>query len=245
MKKAYSFLALLLAVIMLFASCAPNNSVSPESSPNSATTNSTVSEDASPDSTTSEDTTTQTETTTGSGTATSDPTTSKPTTSKPTTSKTTTSKPTTSKTTTSKPTTSKNDTPTEPQPKPRKILAIGNSFSIDAMEHLAEILTAEGYTDFILGNLYVGGCSLNRHKNLINSGAPSYDFHINTGNGWSATKRNIEYGLTYADWDVITIQQVSGYSGIPGSYSDLQYIVDFRAYQLIFSLLNFQTHSYF
>ena len=42
---------------------------------------------------------------------------------------------------------------------PRKILAIGNSFSDDAMEHLAEILVGEGYTDFVLGNLYIGGCS--------------------------------------------------------------------------------------
>lgn len=112
-------------------------------------------------------------------------------------------------------------------PKPLKILAIGNSFSDDAMEHLAEILVAEGYTDFILGNLYIGGCTLDGHKARIDSGAEDYSFRLNTGSGWSTTKQSIQYGLTYTDWQVVTVQQASGSSGIIDTYKNLEYIVDY------------------
>ena len=44
-----------------------------------------------------------------------------------------------------------------------KILAIGNSFSKDAMEHLYTVLKAEGVEEILLGNLYIGGCTLDKH----------------------------------------------------------------------------------
>lgn len=119
------------------------------------------------------------------------------------------------------------DIPESPRFQPRKILAIGNSFSDDAMEHLAEILVGEGYTDFVLGNLYVGGCSMDGHKARIISGAKDYSFRINTGSGWTTVKESIQYGLDYTDWDVVTIQQVSGNSGIPESYDSMQFIIDY------------------
>lgn len=119
------------------------------------------------------------------------------------------------------------DVPTGPVSQPKKVLAIGNSFSVDAMEHLAEILVGEGYTDFVLGNLYIGGCTIDGHKARIDSGAADYDFYVNTGSGWTSSKRTIQYGLTFTDWDVVTIQQASGYSGIPSSYGNLQYIIDY------------------
>ena len=43
---------------------------------------------------------------------------------------------------------------------PLRILAIGNSFSQDAVEqYLYELLKAEGI-EAIIGNMYIGGCSL-------------------------------------------------------------------------------------
>ena len=112
-------------------------------------------------------------------------------------------------------------------PKPLRILAIGNSFSDDAMEHLAEILVAEGYTDFILGNLYIGGCTLDGHKARIDSGAADYSFRVNTGSGWTTTKQTIQYGLTYADWQIVTVQQASGSSGIVDTYKNMEYIINY------------------
>lgn len=57
-----------------------------------------------------------------------------------------------------------------------KILAIGNSFSEDAIEqNLFEILEAEGIPA-IIGNMYIGGCSLETHLNNARSDAPNYDY---------------------------------------------------------------------
>ena len=56
-----------------------------------------------------------------------------------------------------------------------KVLAIGNSFSEDAVEeHLSSLAQAEGLT-VVIGNMYIGGCSLQRHANNI-VGAKDLDF---------------------------------------------------------------------
>ena len=44
-----------------------------------------------------------------------------------------------------------------------KILAIGNSFSIDAMEYLWHILRAGGVEEVVLGDLFIGGCPVDLH----------------------------------------------------------------------------------
>ena len=191
MKKTASLLALLLAVVMLFAACnTPNNSQA--TTPSQTTPESTTPAQTTPQATTPEVTTPEepTETTT--------------------------------------PGEPNYDVPEAPvTPKPLRILAIGNSFSDDAMEHLAEILVAEGYTDFILGNLYIGGCTLDGHKARIDSGAADYSFRVNTGSGWTTTKQTIQYGLTYADWQIVTVQQASGSSGIVDTYKNMEYIINY------------------
>jgi len=50
----------------------------------------------------------------------------------------------------------------KPQKETIKILAIGNSFSDDAVEYLDELAIADS-VPLIVGNLYIGGCSLQRH----------------------------------------------------------------------------------
>ena len=181
MRKTFSWLALLLAALMLLASCNTANSQQ-TTTPEHSTPTQTAPEETTPDSTTPEPEVTTPDTPV---------------------------------------------TPPEPQKKTLKVLAIGNSFSDDGMEHLAEILVGEGYTDFILGNLYIGGCSMDGHKARIDSGAKDYSFRTNTGSGWTTVQESIQYGLDYADWQIITIQQVSGYSGIPESYGNMQYIIDY------------------
>ena len=51
-----------------------------------------------------------------------------------------------------------------------KILAIGNSFSQDATHYLQQIAAADT-VDMKVVNLYIGGCSLERHWNNIQSEA--------------------------------------------------------------------------
>ena len=44
-----------------------------------------------------------------------------------------------------------------------KVLAIGNSFSEDAVEqYLYELAAAQG-DSLVIGNAYIGGCSIDRH----------------------------------------------------------------------------------
>ncbi len=110
-----------------------------------------------------------------------------------------------------------------------KVLAIGNSFSVDAMRnYLYDVLKSADYDQVILGNLYVGGCSIDTHWNYISSNSGSYEYHKNDDNGeWVTT-----YGAKAMDalqdenWDVITVQQVSGNSGMPETFGNLQNLVN-------------------
>ena len=58
----------------------------------------------------------------------------------------------------------------------KKILAIGNSFSEDAVEsYLHDIAKAENIT-LVIGNLNLGGCSLERHWTNASQNLPAYEF---------------------------------------------------------------------
>ena len=115
----------------------------------------------------------------------------------------------------------------EPEDKTIKVLAIGNSFSVDAMEHLAIILKDAGYDEIVLGDLYIGGCSLDTHSSNIRTESRIYTFYVNEGDGWSFSTTDIQAGINYADWDIITIQQVSQDSGRPETFGKLQNIIDY------------------
>ena len=43
-----------------------------------------------------------------------------------------------------------------------KVLSVGNSFSVDCQRYVREIAAGNG-KEITLGNLYIGGCSLERH----------------------------------------------------------------------------------
>ncbi|MBR3778145.1 MAG: DUF4886 domain-containing protein [Clostridia bacterium] len=110
-----------------------------------------------------------------------------------------------------------------------KILAIGNSFSVDAMNnHLYDVLKSAGYDEVVLGNLYVGGCSLDQHWNYIQNNQKAYTFYKNNNNGkWGAPSGyDVLTALKSEEWDVITVQQASPTSGQPESYKNLQNLVN-------------------
>ena len=95
------------------------------------------------------------------------------------------------------------------------ILAIGNSFSQDALRYLHDIAASGGYDTHIV-NLFIGGCSLETHFKNMQSGEAVYDHEIN---GQAADcKISLADALAERAWDVITLQQCSGYSGIVDSY---------------------------
>ena len=112
-----------------------------------------------------------------------------------------------------------------------KILAVGNSFSVDAMEHLAVILKEAGVKEVVLGNLYIAGCSVWKHWNHTSNGqleeSADYKFYVNKGNGWTDSMETMKTGLLYEDWDIITLQQVSQWSGKPDELSKLPELIDY------------------
>lgn len=95
-----------------------------------------------------------------------------------------------------------------------RILAIGNSFSQDAVEHYLYGLFKDSGKEVIIGNLYIGGCSLERHYNNINSDAAAYEYR-KIVDGIRTNRENVKISEAVAeeDWDYISIQQVSGLSG--------------------------------
>lgn len=100
-----------------------------------------------------------------------------------------------------------------------KVLAIGNSFSNNTTRFLYDIAKAEGVENITLGRLYYGGCSLERHVNYANTDAADYTYYKNTTGSWEEVKNaTLLYGLQDEQWDIITMQQASGKSGLPDSY---------------------------
>ena len=99
------------------------------------------------------------------------------------------------------------------------ILAIGNSFSVDAMEYLYDILIQAGYKSVKLGNLYIGGCTLQTHATNIANNLKAYTYYTNTSGKWSSVNGYSSVDAILSDsWDYISMQQASGVSGMPDSY---------------------------
>lgn len=100
-----------------------------------------------------------------------------------------------------------------------KILAIGNSFSMDAMEYLHGMLKDAGYDKVVLGNLYKGGCSLETHASIFAANSGGYTYYKNTSGVWGNTASYAPYAaLADEEWDYITMQQGSAVSGVLSSY---------------------------
>lgn len=107
----------------------------------------------------------------------------------------------------------------EPDSKSISILAIGNSFSIDAMEYLYGYLRQAGYEDIYLGNLYIGGCTLQTHASHITNNDNAYQYYTNSSGSWSYVNGgNIVTALKSRQWDYVSVQQASGSSGVADTF---------------------------
>ena len=119
----------------------------------------------------------------------------------------------------------------EPEPKPVpgteddgivKILAIGNSFSQDAVEqYLWELYDAAGIKA-VIANLYIGGCRLDTHYNNAQNNNPAYAYRKITAGSSSKTEQGnftLLKGIEDENWDFISLQQASGSSGQYETYT--------------------------
>lgn len=112
-----------------------------------------------------------------------------------------------------------------------KILSIGNSFSVDAHAYLHKLAEQRG-VDITTVNLAIGGCSLQIHwDNVVNNNA-KYGHCIN-GEIWGERDVTIEEIIKSEHFDIVTVQQVSHFSGMYETYQPyLNNLIDYvRKYQ--------------
>lgn len=110
-----------------------------------------------------------------------------------------------------------------------KILAIGNSFSEDAVEeHFHSLAKEEGVT-LIIGNMYIGGCSIERHVNNLRTDKAEYKYRKITAEGVKSETPDFSLSKALADeeWDYVSVQQSSPYSGQADSYVLLPELVQY------------------
>lgn len=106
-----------------------------------------------------------------------------------------------------------------------RVLSIGNSFSQDAHHYLRPLFLHNG-ARLKAVNLMIGGCSLETHYINMLDNLNAYHFEYNAeGLG---LKVSLRQALISDDWDVITLQQASNYSGKYSTYTP--YIEELAAY---------------
>lgn len=101
-----------------------------------------------------------------------------------------------------------------------RILAIGNSFSRDAIEqNLHELAAADGDTA-IIGNLFIGGCPLSRHVENLRADKPAYVYRKIGADGKRVEHKSTSLSAALSDdsWDYISVQQASKFSGKYDTY---------------------------
>ena len=107
-----------------------------------------------------------------------------------------------------------------------KILSIGNSFSADAHAYLHELAEQRGM-DLTTVNLAIGGCSLETHFNNVKENKANYLYSLNGGD-WAEKLVTVDEIIKAEHFDIVTLQQVSGFSGLYDSYQP--YLNDLAKY---------------
>lgn len=112
-----------------------------------------------------------------------------------------------------------------------KVLMIGNSFSDDTIQWGYEVATSIGIPaeNVIIADIFIGGCPLKDQWANAQTNFAGYEFRIDKEGDWDTIKTNATMleAIKYADWDFITLQQASGFSGVSDTYKDLQNLMDY------------------
>ena len=110
---------------------------------------------------------------------------------------------------------------------PVRILAIGNSYSVDSTTYLWSVCNDAGVKNLIVGNAEIGGSSLEDHWSNIQNGETQYGYHKYTADGVLNSKATFLGALQDEAWDYIVLQQNSSMSGDASTYDNLDNILNF------------------
>ena len=109
-----------------------------------------------------------------------------------------------------------------------RILAIGNSYSSDGLVWLYQILQDLGEKNVFIRNMYISGCSLDRHAKCVREHLPDYRQDENGNGTWTPVpEQTLFSAFDGGEWDYISLQQQSGGSGLPETYGELDFLLDF------------------
>jgi hypothetical protein len=127
-----------------------------------------------------------------------------------------------------------------------KLLAFGNSYSVDALTYLTKIFKSAGYEDVVIGHICDGGCNINQHwQNIDDTLECFHPAHADaiamdgtagcsiTRNGFAESIKgeNIKERYTKTiqaeDWDFVSIQHGPKHVEQVDTYSYLGNLLDF------------------
>lgn len=127
-----------------------------------------------------------------------------------------------------------------------RILAIGNSFSEDAIEQNLYELAKAGKKKIVIGNLYIGGAPLGLHVGNAKEDKPAYRYRKINLDGQMSEKANERLSEALIDeaWDYISFQQASPLSGDYDSYAkDLPPLYDYVTKHILFPETKYILHQ--
>lgn len=116
------------------------------------------------------------------------------------------------------------------EPSEVRILAIGNSFSEDAVENYLHQLAREDGYNLVIGNMYIGGASLALHWENASANNTNYQLRKidRNGNMNRIDEMGIYQAIKNENWDYISLQEVSQLSGLMEGYDQfLPQLIDF------------------
>lgn len=111
--------------------------------------------------------------------------------------------------------------PAASKDKTLRILAVGNSYSVDSLQYLYQMGKSAGY-ELVIGNLYHAAQDLAGQWDCWQGEKSEYTYYkisAKTDGVWSSKRQTtLQYGVRDEPWDIITLQQASGLSGVSTSY---------------------------
>ena len=127
-----------------------------------------------------------------------------------------------------------------------RVLAIGNSFSEDALEAYLHSMAIQTGDSLVIGNMYIGGSSLEQHLTNATGNNAAYSYRKIDKFGRKTTTNNvaIESVLNEERWDYISFQQASHFSGQFATYeSTLPALVNYVKDKVIYSKTKYVFHQ--
>ena len=143
-----------------------------------------------------------------------------------------------------------------------KILAFGNSYSVDALTYLTKILASAGYDDVVIGHICDGGCNINQHWSNVDDTMES--FHpahpdviamdgtagcsiskngVSTSTEGATLKERYINTISAVEWDFVTIQHGPNHVEKVETYSYLPRLLAFIKEHLISEKTRIIYHS--